>query len=83
MQENEWLRDFMKWFRQAVLHVESYNMDAILQIFKWSISPSTQFFKSMAKKLPTTMNDLFRQVGKHVMLEDDVRAAFQQILVMN
>ena len=37
----------------------------------------------MAKKLPTTMNDLFRQVGKHVMLEDDVRAAFQQILVMN
>ena len=34
MQENELLRDFMKRFGQAVLKVESYNMDAILQIFK-------------------------------------------------
>ena len=34
MQENESLREFVKWFGQVVLHVESYNMDTILQIFK-------------------------------------------------
>ena len=34
MQENELLRDFMKRFSQVVLQVESYSMDAILQIFK-------------------------------------------------
>lgn len=30
MQENKSLRDFMKRFGQAVLQIESYNMDAIL-----------------------------------------------------
>ena len=60
----------MKRFKQAVLQVESYSMDAILQIFKRSISLSTQFFKSLAKKLPTTMDDLFRREDS--MLEDDV-----------
>ena len=30
MQENESLKDFMKWFRQVVLQVESYSMDTIL-----------------------------------------------------
>lgn len=44
MQENESLRDFMKWFRQAMFYVQSYSMDAILQIFKQSISLDTSFF---------------------------------------
>ena len=30
LQENESLKDFMKRFGQAVLQVESYNMDVIL-----------------------------------------------------
>ena len=60
MQENETLREFMKWFGQAVLQVESYNMDAVLQIFKRSIFPGTPFFESLAKKPPTSMDDLFR-----------------------
>ena len=34
MQENESLREFLKWFGQAVLQVEAYSMDAVLQIFK-------------------------------------------------
>ncbi|RVW63305.1 hypothetical protein CK203_058750 [Vitis vinifera] len=81
MQENETLREFMKRFGQAVLQVESYSMDAVLQIFKWSICPGTPFFESLAKKPPTSMNDLFRRASKYSMLEDDVWAATQQVLV--
>ena len=56
-------------------------MDAVFQIFKQSICPGTPFFESRVKKPPTTMNDLFRRVNKYSILEDDVRAATQQILV--
>ncbi|RVW72176.1 hypothetical protein CK203_061825 [Vitis vinifera] len=42
---------------------------------------STPFFESLAKKPPTTMDDLFRRANKYSMLEDDVRAATQQVLV--
>ncbi|XP_034706262.1 uncharacterized protein LOC117929923 [Vitis riparia] len=82
MQENESLREFVKRFGQVVLQVEAYSMDAVLQIFKQSICPSTPFFESLAKKPPTTMDDLFRHVSKYSMLEDNVRAATQQILVV-
>ena len=81
MQENESLREFVKQFGQTVLQVEAYSMDVVLQIFKWSICPSTPFFKSLAKKPPTTMDDLFQRANKYSMLEDDVYAATQQILV--
>ena len=36
MQENESLREFVKWFGQVVLQVEAYSIDAVLQIFKRS-----------------------------------------------
>ncbi|RVW44671.1 hypothetical protein CK203_027449 [Vitis vinifera] len=71
MQENESLRDFMKRFGQMVLQVEFYNIDAILQIFKWSISPSTLFFESFTKKPLVLMDDLFRRTDKYAMLKDD------------
>ena len=58
-------------------------MDDILQIFKWSIRPSTLFFVSFAKKPLPSMDDLFMQVDKYVMLEDDVWIASLQVLVMN
>ncbi|RVW77300.1 hypothetical protein CK203_050122 [Vitis vinifera] len=79
--DNESLREFVKRFGQAVLQVEACSMDAVLQIFKRSICPDTPFFESLAKKPPTTMDDLFRCVNKYSMLEDDVRAATQQVLV--
>ncbi|RVW65723.1 hypothetical protein CK203_057696 [Vitis vinifera] len=82
MQENESLREFVKRFGQVVLQVKAYSMDAVLQIFKRSICPGTPFFESLAKKPPTTMDDLFRRASKYSMLEDDVRAATQQILVV-
>ncbi|XP_059592658.1 uncharacterized protein LOC132253748 [Vitis vinifera] len=81
MQDNESLREFVKRFGQAVLQVEAYSMDVVLQIFKRSICPDTPFFESLAKKPPTTMDDLFRRANKYSMLEDDVRAATQQVLV--
>ena len=56
-------------------------MDAVLQIFKRSICPGTPFFESLAKKPSTTMTDLFRRANKYSMLEDDVRATTQQVLV--
>ena len=56
-------------------------MDVVLQIFKLSICPGTPFFESLAKKPPTTMDDLFRRANKYSMLEDDVRATTQQVLV--
>ena len=71
----------MKRFGQAILQVEAYSMDVVLQIFKRSIYPGTPFFESHAKKPPTTMDDLFRRANKYSMLEDDVRAATQQVLV--
>nr|CAN61770.1 hypothetical protein VITISV_041898 [Vitis vinifera] len=81
MQDNESLREFVKRFGQAVLQVEACSMDAVLQIFKRSICLGTPFFESLAKKPPTTMDDLFRRANKYSMLEDDVRAATQQVLV--
>ena len=81
MQESESLREFVKWFGQVVLQVESYSMDAVLWIFKRSICPGTPFFKSLAKKPPTTMDVLFWCANKYSMLEDDVCATTQQILV--
>ncbi|RVW14328.1 hypothetical protein CK203_099081 [Vitis vinifera] len=81
MQDNESLREFVRRFGQAVLQVEACSMDAVLQIFKRSICPGTPFFESLAKKPPTTMDDLFRRANKYSMLEDDVRAATQQVLV--
>ena len=81
MQENESLREFVKRFGQVVLQVEAYNMDVVLQIFKRSICPGTPFFESLTKKPPTTMDDVFRRASKYSMLEYDVCAATQQIMV--
>ena len=81
MQEKESLREFVKRFGKVVLQVEAYSMDVVIQIFKRNICSGTLFFESLAKKPPTTMDDLFRCTNKYSMLEDDVRATTQQILV--
>ncbi|RVX07544.1 hypothetical protein CK203_025106 [Vitis vinifera] len=81
MRDNESLREFVKRFWPSRTPIEVCSMDAVLQIFKRSICPGTPFFESLAKKPPTTMDDLFRRANKYSMLEDDVRAATQQVLV--
>ncbi|KAL6322073.1 hypothetical protein AAG906_003478 [Vitis piasezkii] len=70
MQENESLREFMKRFGQVMLQIESYSMDVVLQIFKRSIY-----------RVRRTMVDLFKRANKYSMLENDVYAATQQVLV--
>ena len=47
-------------------------MDATLRIFKQSISLSTSFFESLAKKPLASMDDLFKWVDKYAMIEDVV-----------
>lgn len=42
-----------------MLQVESYNMYAIFQIFKRSISLDTPFFESITKKPLVSMDDMF------------------------
>ncbi|RVW83674.1 hypothetical protein CK203_046039 [Vitis vinifera] len=80
MQDNESLREFVKRFGQAVLQVEACSMDAVLQIFKRSICPGTPFFESLAKKPPTTMDDLFRR-PTNIQCSKMTYAATQQVLV--
>lgn len=62
----------MKRFEQVMLQVESYSMDVILQIFKWSIQSGTPLFESLAKKPLASIDDLFRWADKYAMLEDDI-----------
>ena len=80
IQENESLREFVKWFG-VVLEVKSCSMDVILQIFKRSIYLGTPFLESLAKKPLATMDDLFKLANKYSMLENDIRVATQQVLV--
>ena len=81
MLENESLREFVKQFGQAILQVESCIMDPVLQIFKRNIWSGTPLFESLTKKPPSTMDNLFKWANKYSMLEDDVHAATQQVLV--
>lgn len=77
LHDSELLIDFMKRVGQAMLYVESHSMDVILHIYKQSIGPGTPFFEFLAKKPPTMMDDLFKQVDKYFILEDDIRETTQ------
>ena len=81
MQENESSREFVKWFGQVVLQIEFCNVDVILKIFKRSICLGMSFFESLAKKPPAIMDNLFKRANKYSMLEENVRAITQQVLV--
>ncbi|RVW61732.1 hypothetical protein CK203_065633 [Vitis vinifera] len=61
MQENESLREFVKRFGQAVLQVEAYSMDAILQIFKRSICLD-RHPEAMQKEVPNLQTSQDRLV---------------------
>ncbi|RVW55146.1 hypothetical protein CK203_066938 [Vitis vinifera] len=81
MRDNESLREFVKRFGQAVLQIEVCSMDAVLQNLQEKHLSGHSIFESLAKKPPTTMDDLFRRANKYSMLEDDVRAAHSTSLV--
>ena len=81
--EGEPIRDFIRRFGQAVQQIESYNMDAVLQKFRRSFGPSTPFFQSLSLDLPAIMEELYRRADRYSMLEDNIRAATQTIMITN
>ena len=58
-------------------------MDAALQNIRRSFGPSTPFPQSLSLDPPATMEELYRQADKYSMLEDNIRAAAQTIMITN
>ena len=56
-------------------------MDAVLQNFRRSFGPTTQFFQSLSLDPPATMEELYRWADKFSTLEDNIRAASQTIMI--
>ena len=77
------IRDFTRRFGQAVQQIKSYNMDAVLQNIRRSFGPSTPFFESLTLDPPVKMEELYRRVDRYSMLEDNIGAATQTIMVKN
>ena len=80
-QEEESIRDFTRRFKQAIQQIKSYNMDAVLHNIKRIFGPSTSFFQSLSLDLPTTMEELYKQADSYSMLEDNIRAATQTVMI--
>ena len=58
-------------------------MDAVLQNFRRSFGPSTPFFQSLSLDPPATMEELYRRANRYSMLEDNIRAATQYVMITN
>ena len=58
-------------------------MDAILKNFRKSFGPSTHFFQSLSLDTQATMEELYRQVDRYSMMEDNIRAATQTVMITN
>ena len=82
-QQEESIRDFKRRFGQAVQQIESYNMDAVFQHFRRSFGPSTPFFQSLSLDPPTTMEELNRRADRYPVLEDNICAATQTVMITN
>ena len=57
--EDKSIRDFTRRFGQAVQQIDIYIMDAVLQKFRRSFRPTTQFFQSLSLDPPITMEELY------------------------
>ena len=58
-------------------------MDVVLYNFKRSFGPSTPFFQSLSLDPPLTMEELYRWDDRYSMLEDNVRAMIQIVMITN
>ena len=58
-------------------------MDAILQNFGRGFGPSTPFFQSLSLDPPATMEELYKRANRYSMLEDNIRAATQSVMITN
>ena len=58
-------------------------MDVILQNFRRSFRLSTPFFQSLSLDPPMTMEELYRWANSYSMLDDNIRAATQTVMITN
>ena len=58
-------------------------MDAVFQNFRRSFGSSTPFFQSLSLDSPVTMEELYRQVDRYSMLENNIRAATQTVMILS
>ena len=58
-------------------------MDAILQNFRRNFRLSTPFFQSLSLNPPATMEELYRQTNRYSMLEDNIYAITQTVMITN
>ena len=79
--EEESIYDFTRRFGQVVQQIESYSMDAILQNFRKSFTPSTHSFQSLSLDPPTKMEELYIRADRYSMLEDNIRAVTQIVMI--
>ena len=79
--EDESIRDFTRRFGQTVQQIDIYSMDAVLQNFRRSFRPTTPFFQSLSLDPLATMEELYRRADKFSMLEDNIRAASQTVMI--
>ena len=56
-------------------------MNAILQNFKRCFGLSTSFFQSLSLNPPEKIEELYKWVDKYSMLEDNIRAATQIVMI--
>ena len=72
-----------KEVRASHLVVEAYSMDAVLQNFRRSFGPFTPFFHSMSLDPPVTMEELYRRADRYSMMEVNIRAATQIVMIIS
>ena len=80
--DDEIIRDFTRRFRQAVQLINTYSMDAVLQNFRRSFGSTTPFFQSLSLNPPITMEQLYRRADKYSILEDNIRATSQTVMII-
>ena len=81
--EGEFIRNSTERFGQVVQRVESYSMYAVLQNFRRSFEPYTPFFHSLSLDPPAIMEELYRRADKYSMLEDNIHAVSQIVMITN
>ncbi|RVX02379.1 hypothetical protein CK203_028411 [Vitis vinifera] len=82
MQDNESLREFVKRIWSSRTSGRGLQHGCCPTDLQAKHLSRHSIFRITSKKPPTTMDDLFRRANKYSMLEDDVRAATQQVWLL-
>ena len=58
-------------------------MDAVLQNFSKSFTPSTPLFHLLSLDPPTTMEELYKRTDRHSTLEENINASTQSVMIIS